>query len=310
MHAFKLPFTGLFAGGFSVLCIGLIAWTSNYQPKIILQATIQVLLIKAMVTPHAPPTAYLAVGFQGLAGSLILGHLKPYWIAAPLFVTIAITESAVQKLLTLYLFFGQPLVDAINLFFKEILAIFHLHNEHNSTKWLIYAYVFTYALGGFLMGLWLIKLPAQIEKRKTKYINISFLTLEKERPNPSSKQQRWLFTAAILSFILLTFLLAGGTTQGAPKAIYVLLRTLAALLAWWLIITPVTHWLLNKWLSKKQTSENTTITKLIDELPFWYRKSREALSIVRSQYKKWQQPEECVLLLLVAATTNTATPPD
>ena len=55
MHAFKLPFTGLFVGGFAVLCVGLLAYVERPAASTILRATALVLLVKAVVSPHSPP---------------------------------------------------------------------------------------------------------------------------------------------------------------------------------------------------------------------------------------------------------------
>ncbi|MCB0574936.1 MAG: hypothetical protein KDC61_10270, partial [Saprospiraceae bacterium] len=62
MHALKIPFTGLLVGGFAVLSIGMIAHVSHRRAGAVLRATMLVVLVKAVVSPHSPPTAYLAVG--------------------------------------------------------------------------------------------------------------------------------------------------------------------------------------------------------------------------------------------------------
>jgi hypothetical protein len=97
MHALKIPFTGIIVGGFSVLSIGMLAHVSGRSAAAILRATLLVVLVKAVVSPHSPPTAYLAVGFQGLAGALILSRVRPFALAAYLFGFLAILESALQK---------------------------------------------------------------------------------------------------------------------------------------------------------------------------------------------------------------------
>lgn len=55
---------------------------------------------------------------------------------------------------------------------------------------------------------------------------------------------------------------------------------------------------------KKQKSETTTIDLLLDEIPLWYYRTKQALSLVQSNYKKWQQPKAFILLLLVLATST------
>ncbi|HEY6503012.1 MAG TPA: hypothetical protein VIZ28_03470, partial [Chitinophagaceae bacterium] len=70
IHGLKIPVSGLIVGGAAVICICLIAW---YVPKkgAIIKATIIVAIFKMMLSPQAPPPAYMAVFFQGLMGELL-----------------------------------------------------------------------------------------------------------------------------------------------------------------------------------------------------------------------------------------------
>lgn len=129
MHALKIPFTGIFVGGFAVLSIGLLAHVSERNMAVILRSTLLVVLVKAVVSPHSPPTAYLAVGFQGVAGALILCNLRPFALAAYLFGFLAILESVLQKILVLYLFFGKSLFEAFDLFVTDVLENFGIRSE-------------------------------------------------------------------------------------------------------------------------------------------------------------------------------------
>ena len=70
IHGLKIPVSGLFVGSSAVICICLIAW---YVPQkgAIIKATIIVAIFKMMLSPQAPPPAYIAVFFQGLLGELL-----------------------------------------------------------------------------------------------------------------------------------------------------------------------------------------------------------------------------------------------
>ena len=120
MHALKIPFSGLFLGGFAIVMVTLIA--QQYQKgrfKAVMQATLLVILVKAMASPHSPPMAYIAVGFQGLAGACIysIGFNR---ITCTLFGGIALFESAIQKFLTTTLIFGKSIWEALDGFFNSI----------------------------------------------------------------------------------------------------------------------------------------------------------------------------------------------
>ena len=121
MHALKIPFTGFFLGGFAIVIITLIAHHTHHKSKSILQATLLVILVKALVSPHSPPMAYIAVAFQGLSGLALFALIPNTRLAAALFGLIALMESAVQKFLVMTLIFGKSLWEALDLFVKAIL---------------------------------------------------------------------------------------------------------------------------------------------------------------------------------------------
>jgi chromate transport protein ChrA len=69
LHALAIPFRGLFIASAAVLFISMIGLFGKSNREI-LKATLIVILIKAVVSPHSPLTAYLAVSLQGLLGFL------------------------------------------------------------------------------------------------------------------------------------------------------------------------------------------------------------------------------------------------
>jgi hypothetical protein len=65
IHGLKLPISGLVVGSGAIICICLIAY--NVQVKgAIIKATIIVAIFKMMLSPHSPPTAYVAVFVPGV----------------------------------------------------------------------------------------------------------------------------------------------------------------------------------------------------------------------------------------------------
>src|SRR5829696_7949245 len=88
MHAVKIPFTGIIVSSGAVICICLIAF---YVPVkgAILKATIIVAIFKMMLSPHTPPTAYVAVFFQGLMGQLLFFNLKFFRLSCILLAVFA-----------------------------------------------------------------------------------------------------------------------------------------------------------------------------------------------------------------------------
>ena len=76
LHAIQFPVTGLLVGGFAIVLISLIAYFSDNKWETIFRSLLVVLIIKLAVSPHSPPTSYLAVSFQAFMSALIFSKLR------------------------------------------------------------------------------------------------------------------------------------------------------------------------------------------------------------------------------------------
>src|ERR1700712_4975096 len=115
MHALKIPFTGMIVSSGAVICICLIAY---YVPAkgAILKATIIVAVFKMLLSPHTPPTAYIAVFFQGLMGQILFFNLRYHRLSCILLAVLALVEAAVQRIVLLTILYGTNFWSAINEF--------------------------------------------------------------------------------------------------------------------------------------------------------------------------------------------------
>src|SRR5690606_29531378 len=71
LHALNSPMTGLLVGSIAMVCIALICSLADDKWRTVMSSLLIVLIIKALVSPHSSPTAYVAVAFQGVTGALI-----------------------------------------------------------------------------------------------------------------------------------------------------------------------------------------------------------------------------------------------
>ncbi len=301
MHALKLPFTGFFVGGFAVLCIGLLAHVGNRNAAIILRSTLLVVLVKAIVSPHSTPTAYLAVSFQGVIGALILCYLRPAVLAAYLFGFLALVESSFQKILVLLLFFGKPLFEAVDIFFEDVLKNFGVQSHISWAAVVVYAYVGLYAVWGLVLGYWITKLPKQLEKKRLEYANLVFEENLPENTPAKKKQNKWIFPLLVLVFVVATFLLTGGKTAGMQKAVYAVLRSVAVLLAWFFLVQPLVLLLFQRWVKKKAEQEKGSLTQIMDALPDLRMNARMLYQHVGKEYSGWKRLREFVIAMFVVA---------
>ncbi|MBK9336141.1 MAG: hypothetical protein IPM98_05975 [Lewinellaceae bacterium] len=301
MHALKLPFTGLFVGGFAVLCVGLLAQVSERNAAIVLRSTLLVILVKALVSPHSPPTAYLAVGFQGVTGALLLCYLRPFGAAALLYGFLAITESALQKLLTLFLFFGKPLFEALDLFFVDVLEKFDVQSAVSWASMVVYAYIGFYGLWGLMLGYWIPRLPGQLQRRTAAYAD---LHLDASLPDATPKRkfrQKGIMLFAVLLFIVCTFLLAGGKASGGQKALYAVLRTTAVLAAWFFLVQPLVTYLFKRWAKRRSEEERGALQQIVEFMPDLRVRALPLYRHVAQQHSGWRRWPEFVLALFAVA---------
>jgi hypothetical protein len=301
MHAFKIPLTGIFVGGFAVLCIGLLAHLSGRNAAVILRSTLLVVLVKAIVSPHSPPQAYLAVTFQGVFGALVLCNLRPFALAAYLFGLVSLVESALQKLLVLLLFFGKSLFEAFDVFVTDVLEIFGIQSQVSWSKIAVGSYLSLYAVVGLALGLWITKLPGQLERKSAEYSALSLPTENVTLSFSKKSDKKWLLLLAVLAFIVLTFLLAGGKASGGQKALYAVARTLAALAAWFFFLQPVVTFFFKKWTKRRSEAEKGNLLQIMEFFPDLRAKVRPLYRHVSEKYKGWRRLREFVVALFAVA---------
>lgn len=285
MHAFKIPFTGFFLGGLAIVIITLLAGITTQKTKTILQATLLVVLVKAAASPHSPPMAYIAVGFQGLIGALIYGLSPSLKFAAPWFGALALFESAVQKFLVMTLIFGKSVWEALDLFVNGILKDFHINTDFSFSYWVMGTYTAVYILWGFLVGWWASDLWKRLHASKTQIIEqyqalplVSTLEIKNNKKKRLSKIWSAFFVLIFISSVFLFNNLGG-------KAGYAVLRTIAALLLIWFVLNPLVQWMLQRWISKKQASKQHQVTSILGLIPELKNLVQPAFQLAKQQHQ-------------------------
>jgi len=284
MHAFKIPFTGFFLGGFAIIIITLIAHYSSNRFTTIVQATVLVILVKATASPHSPPMAYIAVAFQGFIGALIfqMGFNK---IIAILFGGIALLESAIQKFLTATLLFGKSIWEALDGMVNGIAKDLSLSSDFSFSFWLMGIYTGVYVVWGIVVGAWSFGLPKKIETdaRSTlmAYAQLNTIKLNNQLEQPKKHKGRKILSIVfILIFIVFVFLVQ----DGIPRATYAILRTIAALLLLYFIITPISKYLFSKWLNSSKQKHKSNLQQIVDLIPSLKNRVHPAMQLAKQSH--------------------------
>ncbi len=272
-HALKLPFSGLILGSFAVMIVTFLASHSDRKFRTIVQSTLTVVLIKAIVSPHSPFTAYVAVLFQGLAGALIYSLFRVNYLSSVIYGIIALMESALQKLLMLVLIFGKNLWEAFQEFFTSLAKQFGLQGLEHLPLLIVGVYCLIYFCGGIVAGVYSISFPDAIRKRAEQLRNQTVTVTASEIPKRRKNQKmKLLGTLSILFFIVMVFAFSGSVN----RAVYSLLRTFAALGLIYMIINPLFTYFLNRWKESTKKKNQGKLQAVLAYVPTFRNHARMA----------------------------------
>jgi len=282
LHALKIPFTGLFIGSIAVILITLISHYSK-DKLTILRATIIVLLVKGLLSPHTPVTAYFAVFLQGFIGYLIFSFVKFETPAALLLGFISLLLSAFQKFIITTLFFGMTFWKSIDLFTDYVFSqvkIFNGHQAVSSSIVLVSLYTLVHVIAGLIAGAKAVKFPQKLNspemqalKKQFHQSDIEAIALNKER-----KKKSWWKKPSSVALILFLLILLGltyffplaGKSQAYDIAVMIL-RAIVLFGAWYLLLSAPVKIFLSKLMEKNKFRYAGEIDRITGTFPVFRR---------------------------------------
>jgi nucleoside-triphosphatase THEP1 len=270
IHGFKIPVSGLLVGSCAIICICLIAWYAPSKGSII-KATIIVAIFKMMLSPQAPPPAYIAVFFQGLLGELLFWKRRLFTLSCIILAVLGLLESGLQRILMLTIVYGNDLWKAINSFING------LARQKATTNYSLLiggGYVLLHLITGLFVGWWASLLPNRIEKwsKEGQYKIERENAIDIVLPPASKKKKRFKKGLFIVWLLLITLYVQSYFKIGTPLlpsyiSLKILLRSLIIVLAWIFIVGPLLKQLLHWWLKKKQTKSQQEVQEVLRLLP-------------------------------------------
>ena len=276
LHALTIPLRGLFISSAAVLFISLIALFSRNN-KGILKATLIVILIKAVVSPHSPLTAYFAVSLQGVLGYLLFSTKKFYKLSALLLGILVLFFSGIQKIVILTILFGNTLWESLDIFVKqvsiEILSIDHPNINYGYV--LITGYVLLHLIAGLFIGIYAGRLPQKINF----YKSIVPSSIESERveeipQKEKRKKKSWFFRPTgifviVLSagVIVLSYLSPDLEERVVMSVVIMLIRSLVITFVWYTLLAPVAKKLFQKFVAKRNSEYSKDLEEIISMFP-------------------------------------------
>ncbi len=276
LHALAIPLRGLFISSAAVLFICLIAWFSK-NSKDILKSTLIVVLIKAVVSPYSPLTAYLAVSLQGLLGFLFFSTKKFYKLSALFLGLTVLFFSGIQKIVILTILFGNTLWESLDIFIKKIsVEMFNIdHLEINYGYIIISAYVLLHLIAGLFIGIYAGRLPQKIAYY-TEIIPSSMSSINGEEiPRREKRKKRNWFLRPTGIFILvlsagviiLSYLSTELEDNIAISVVIMILRSLVITFIWFVILAPIIKKYFQKFVAKRKSEYSKDLEEIISMFP-------------------------------------------
>lgn len=305
IHGFKIPVSGLIVGSCAVVCISLIAY---YVPAkgSILKATVTVAVFKMMLSPQAPPPAYIAVFFQGLMGELLFWKKNLYRLSCFLLAILALLESGFQRILVLTIVYGNDFWKAIDNFLNN------LTKQKTATHYSFIiggSYVLLHLITGLLVGWWASVLPDRINKwskEENKIIitnNNSPIAVNSSNRGKQVKTGLFIVWIVFIILYMQSYFKIGVPILPSQVSLKILLRSIIIVLGWYFIFRPLLKQLLHHWLQRKRTKTQEDIRQILQLLPGTQQLISQSWKLTADK-KRWKRLFAFSKLVLINALND------
>lgn len=263
LHAFKMPFRGMIISSIAIIIISMIANFSAKRGQII-RSTFIVILIKAFVSPHTPPTAYFSVFMQGLLGELLF-FTRKFKLLSSLLLGIAVSLlNGFQKIIVLTVIYGQNLWKVIDDFYIFIVQKWFgivVSEGMVFSRQLIAGYILIHLIAGIGAGLLAYLVPKKVEAKMHEPPTLPpFEEITIERIPRKRKRKWWLKPSTLIIIalsavvILLSFIYPETDRFDVAGILIMLLRSFLIMALWFFVVAPVLKRYFIKLFNKKRNN--------------------------------------------------------
>jgi hypothetical protein len=274
LHGLQVPFAGLMLAFVASVCITLIA-LGNFKKGEILKATLLVIAVKFILSPHTPPMAYVAVLIQGAVGELLFLNRKVSKPAAFILTLFSLLYSAFQHLLILTIVFGKGFWQAIDIFLNKITQSFVKDAVHYSLYIIIF-YVSCYLIAGIAGGLLNMKIINNVQsgnRPDALFCQLNNLPAAAEdifANKRSAKSKKWftlIFGGLMVLMLVFSYLPFFSRGFGKYQIAELIIRGIMIILVWNYFITPLLRLQIQKWVSRYKDKNSNALQQVIALLP-------------------------------------------
>ncbi|MBN1302422.1 MAG: hypothetical protein JW995_14490 [Melioribacteraceae bacterium] len=275
LHAFKIPFTGLVLGSLAVIFLSILnSYTDD--KKNLLKSTTIVILVKFIISPHSPFTAYFAVILQGTLAFVLYSFIRYDRIASYILAVSVLCLSAFQRLIIITILFGEEFWSAINLFIGKTIDLFTDYNstDFNVSLLLITIYILVHFAAGIYAGFLSVGIKKHIQENHAELLFRNDTINEIQANGFKKRKRNWYnkkFNLIVITFFIAAFIYSFIFPEFADnlsgKIIYIIIRAITVLLIWFKIISPLIMKWFSNYLKKKKSAYGLEIDKVFMFLP-------------------------------------------
>lgn len=269
IFTFRIPISGLVIGSCAITCISLMGWFVPVRGAI-LKATIIVAVFKMMLSPQAPPAAYIAVFFQGILGELLFTKRKYFKAACLSLAILALLESALQRILVVTIIYGKDIWTGINEFISKLTGTTEVTDY---SYFIIFCYVVIHLATGVVLGVWTGLLPERIRHMRKFQQQYHIDKTTSLFVKPVTRRKKNIRTVLLFVWIVLlglyiqSFFQIGEPLLPSSLSLRIFIRSVIIVLTWYFLVSPILKQLLHKWLEKKKQESAVQVQQVLDLLP-------------------------------------------
>jgi hypothetical protein len=242
------------------------------SPSSVIKATIIVALFKLLLSPHSPPTAYVAVFFQGLLGQVLLSSRRYFNIGAILLAVLGLVESAIQRILVYVIVYGNNLWKEVNDFIQKLT---HDKTHTNFSLLIAGGYILLHAIIGLFIGIYAARLAKNSAQWKE---NTSLLLFDRGKISNIDDTQKssavskvkWIFLItwiALIALYIQSYIDPQHSIIPSNIIINILIRSLLIILSWYIILSPLVMLAIRRLLRSQQGRYKEEVKEVMLLLP-------------------------------------------
>lgn len=280
LHLIKIPLRGMIICANSVFIISLLSYFSRTKEKI-LKVTFLVVMVKFIISPYTPLSAYFAVSFQGITGYFFYRFIRIHKLSVFLHSLTAQLQSSLQKSLVLTIFFGMTFWNSLDIYAEYILEKSGINLTGFSFSYsliFVIIYVLIHLAAGIAVAVYSVRSPSKILNKYSALqdsipADYPLLNNNVKQKSKTKKKFWWQRKSGIIIIVLFIIMaLLPFIDPGLEKSItgnifYMVVRAVVITLIWFLLISPLLVRYLKKFFLKKESIYINELNEILEVIP-------------------------------------------